>query len=238
MRGAAGHAGLSRSRATTRGAIAGRRLARLRAILGRIDGRRLWSGWNRPLEGPDHPRRPTTSIPSSSREALVRHPRRRDRRRRRPTRQLCRRSCRWPSSSFAPACTRPRDELREFWPQGDPRAAARPCRCRSCRSPVMPLTGVGKIFKPALRLERHAARLRCRGQSRCGPTARQAEVSVRADPAHGTLCGRAHCGRACLDARGAHPALRRAAGRLPDPARGRVRLTKQKARFLEIILSP
>ena len=60
-------------------------------------------------------------------------------------------SCRWPSCSSAPAPTATAEELREFCRQEIPERAAVPVQVVPI--PVMPLTGVGKIYKPALRLE-------------------------------------------------------------------------------------
>ena len=76
------------------------------------------------------------------------------------------------------------DELREFCRKEFPERAAVPVQVVPI--PVMPLTGVGKIFKPALRLEAAKrafdaalAPLRTNGVT--------AEVTVRDDASHGTL---------------------------------------------------
>ena len=76
------------------------------------------------------------------------------------------------------------DELREFCRKEIPERAAVPVQVVPI--PVMPLTGVGKIFKPALRLEAAKrafdaalAPLRTDGVT--------AEVTVRDDVSHGTL---------------------------------------------------
>ena len=76
------------------------------------------------------------------------------------------------------------DELREFCRKEIPERAAVPVQVVPI--PVMPLTGVGKIFKPALRLEAAKrafdaalAPLRTNGVT--------AEVTVRDDASHGTL---------------------------------------------------
>jgi fatty-acyl-CoA synthase len=76
------------------------------------------------------------------------------------------------------------DELREFCRKEIPERAAVPVQVVPI--PVMPLTGVGKIFKPALRLEAAKrafdaalAPLRTDGVT--------AEVTVRDDASHGTL---------------------------------------------------
>jgi fatty-acyl-CoA synthase len=76
------------------------------------------------------------------------------------------------------------DELREFCRKEIPERAAVPVQVVPI--PVMPLTGVGKIFKPALRLDAaqrafEAALLPLKAE---GVTA---EVTVRNDATHGTL---------------------------------------------------
>jgi fatty-acyl-CoA synthase len=76
------------------------------------------------------------------------------------------------------------DELREFCRQEIPERAAVPVQVVPI--PAMPLTGVGKIFKPALRLDAAQrafdaalAPLKAEGMS--------IDVMVRNDPTHGTL---------------------------------------------------
>lgn len=76
------------------------------------------------------------------------------------------------------------EELREFCRKEIPERAAVPVQVVPI--PVMPVTGVGKIFKPALRLDAAQrafdaalAPLRADGVT--------AEVTVRSDPAYGTL---------------------------------------------------
>ena len=76
------------------------------------------------------------------------------------------------------------EELREFCRREIPERAAVPVQV--VQIPVMPLTGVGKIFKPALRLqaaqlafEAALAPLRAEGIA--------ATVTVRNDATHGTL---------------------------------------------------
>jgi fatty-acyl-CoA synthase len=76
------------------------------------------------------------------------------------------------------------EELREFCRKEIPERAAVPVQVVPIS--VMPVTGVGKIFKPALRLEAAQrafdaalAPLRTEGV--------KAAVTVRSDPTHGTL---------------------------------------------------
>ncbi len=83
-----------------------------------------------------------------------------------------------------PGATATAEELREFCRKEIPERAAVPVQVVPI--PVMPLTGVGKIFKPALRLEAAKrafdaalAPLRADGVA--------ATVTVRNDPTHGTL---------------------------------------------------
>ena len=83
-----------------------------------------------------------------------------------------------------PNATATSEELREFCRQQIPERAAVPVQVVPI--PTMPLTGVGKIFKPALRLEAaqrafDAALMPLRAD---GVTA---EVKVGNDPTHGTL---------------------------------------------------
>ena len=76
------------------------------------------------------------------------------------------------------------DELREFCRQQIPERAAVPVQVMLI--PQMPLTGVGKIFKPALRLE--AAR--CAFETALAPLKAEGvtlDVVVRNDAMHGTL---------------------------------------------------
>jgi len=76
------------------------------------------------------------------------------------------------------------EELREFCRREITERAAVPVQVVVI--PVMPLTGVGKIFKPALRLQ--AAQLAF--EAAIAPLEAQgvaASVSVRDDPTHGTL---------------------------------------------------
>ncbi|MFZ5779271.1 MAG: acyl-CoA synthetase [Pseudomonadota bacterium] len=76
------------------------------------------------------------------------------------------------------------EELREFSRREIPERAAVPVQVVAI--PTMPLTGVGKIFKPALR--RQAAQLAF--EAALAPLKDQgaaADVSVRDDPVHGTL---------------------------------------------------
>jgi fatty-acyl-CoA synthase len=76
------------------------------------------------------------------------------------------------------------EELREFCRKEIPERAAVPVQV--VQIPVMPLTGVGKIFKPALRLE---ATQRAFDAALAPLTAEgvKAAVTVRNDPMHGTL---------------------------------------------------
>ena len=83
-----------------------------------------------------------------------------------------------------PDTTATAEELREFCRKEIPERAAVPVQV--VLIPVMPLTGVGKIYKPALRLEAAQlafdaalAPLRAEGV--------KAEVTVRNNPTHGTL---------------------------------------------------
>jgi fatty-acyl-CoA synthase len=83
-----------------------------------------------------------------------------------------------------PNATATAEELREFCRQEIPERAAVPVQVVAI--PVMPLTGVGKIFKPALRLdatqrafEAALAPLKAEGF--------RAEVTVRNDPNYGLL---------------------------------------------------
>jgi fatty-acyl-CoA synthase len=83
-----------------------------------------------------------------------------------------------------PDTTATAEELREFCRKEIPERAAVPVQVVSI--PVMPLTGVGKIYKPALRLEAtqlafDAALVPLRAEGV------KAEVIVRNDPTHGTL---------------------------------------------------
>jgi len=76
------------------------------------------------------------------------------------------------------------DELREFCRQEIPERAAVPVQVVPI--PQMPLTGVGKIFKPALRLDAAQRAF----QAALAPLKAEgitAEVMVRNDPTHGTL---------------------------------------------------
>jgi fatty-acyl-CoA synthase len=76
------------------------------------------------------------------------------------------------------------DELREFCRREIPERAAVPVQVVPI--PMMPLTGVGKIFKPALRLD---ATQRAFAAALAPLLAEgvRAEVTVRNDPTHGTL---------------------------------------------------
>ena len=83
-----------------------------------------------------------------------------------------------------PGATVTAEELREFCRQEIPERAAVPVQVVPI--PVMPVTGVGKIYKPALRLDAAQrafdaalAPLRAEGVT--------AEVSVGNDATHGTL---------------------------------------------------
>ncbi len=76
------------------------------------------------------------------------------------------------------------DELREFCRQEIPERAAVPVQVVAI--PVMPLTGVGKIFKPALRLDA-AQRAFDAAVEPLRANGARAEVTVRTDPTHGTL---------------------------------------------------
>lgn len=76
------------------------------------------------------------------------------------------------------------EELREFCRREVPERAAVPVQV--VLLPVMPVTGVGKIYKPALRLQ--AAQLAF--EAAMGPLAGEgisASVTVRSDPTHGML---------------------------------------------------
>ena len=112
-----------------------------------------------------------------------------------------------------PDATATPEELREFCRQEIPERAAVPVQVVPI--PTMPLTGVGKIFKPALRLDAaqrafDAALMPLRAEGV------KAEVMVGNDPTHGTLATVRRVGRTVQ--RGDREALRRAAGRIPDPA--------------------
>lgn len=76
------------------------------------------------------------------------------------------------------------DELREFCRKEIPERAAVPVQVVPI--PVMPLTGVGKIFKPALRLEA-AKRAFDAALAPVRTNGVTAEVTVRDDASHGTL---------------------------------------------------
>ncbi|MCW5735945.1 MAG: acyl-CoA synthetase [Enhydrobacter sp.] len=83
-----------------------------------------------------------------------------------------------------PNATATAEELREFCRQEIPERAAVPVQV--VRIPTMPLTGVGKIFKPALRLDAaqrafDAALMPLRADEV------MADVTVANDPTHGTL---------------------------------------------------
>jgi fatty-acyl-CoA synthase len=83
-----------------------------------------------------------------------------------------------------PGAAATEEELREFCRKEIPERAAVPVQVALI--PVMPLTGVGKIYKPALRLE--AAQLAF--EAALAPLKAEgvkAEVIVRNDPTHGTL---------------------------------------------------
>jgi len=83
-----------------------------------------------------------------------------------------------------PDATATAEELREFCRKEIPERAAVPVQV--VLIPVMPLTGVGKIYKPALRLE--AAQLAF--DAALAPLKAEGvktEVTVRNDPTHGTL---------------------------------------------------
>jgi fatty-acyl-CoA synthase len=76
------------------------------------------------------------------------------------------------------------EELREFCRREIPERAAVPVQVALI--PVMPVTGVGKIYKPALRLE--AAQ--CAFEAAIAPLQGEgvrAAVTVRNDPAYGVL---------------------------------------------------
>ena len=109
------------------------------------------------------------------------------------------------------------DELREFCRREIPERAAVPVQVVPI--PLMPLTGVGKIFKPALRLDA-AQRAFAAALAPLNAEGMTAEVTVRND------ANARHLGRGAGERRGPRgggQALRRAAGWLPDPARGGVR---------------
>jgi fatty-acyl-CoA synthase len=76
------------------------------------------------------------------------------------------------------------DELREFCRREIPERAAVPVQVVPI--PLMPLTGVGKIFKPALRLEA-AQRAFAAALAPLKAEGATVEVTVRNDPTHGTL---------------------------------------------------
>ncbi len=83
-----------------------------------------------------------------------------------------------------PNATVTAEELREFCRQEIPERAAVPVQVVTIA--VMPLTGVGKIFKPALRLDAAQRAFDAALEPVRGDGAR-AEVTVRNDPTHGTL---------------------------------------------------
>ena len=83
-----------------------------------------------------------------------------------------------------PGATATPDELREFCRKEIPERAAVPVQVVPI--PVMPLTGVGKIFKPALRLQA-AERAFVAALAPLKAEGVQAEVMVRNDATHGTL---------------------------------------------------
>jgi len=76
------------------------------------------------------------------------------------------------------------DELREFCHREIPERAAVPVQVVPI--PLMPLTGVGKIFKPALRLDA-AQRAFAAALAPLKAEGATVEVTVRNDPTHGTL---------------------------------------------------
>jgi fatty-acyl-CoA synthase len=76
------------------------------------------------------------------------------------------------------------DELREFCRREIPERAAVPVQVVPI--PLMPLTGVGKIFKPALRLEA-AQRAFAAALAPLKAEGATVEVTVRSDATHGTL---------------------------------------------------
>ena len=110
------------------------------------------------------------------------------------------------------------DELREFCRREIPERAAVPVQVVPI--PLMPLTGVGKIFKPALRLDA-TQRAFAAALAPLHAEGMTAEVTVRNDATHGTL---AVVRARRRGPRGDGQALRRAAGRIPDPPRRRVPL--------------
>ena len=123
-------------------------------------------------------------------------------------------NCRWRSCSCSPGAAVTPEELREFCRQEIPERAAVPVQV--VLIPVMPLTGVGKIFKPALRLEAAQrafdaaiAPLRAEGTT--------AAVTVRDDPTHGMLAAVQVTAPAGASQEAVVQPLRRVAGRLPDP---------------------
>ena len=114
------------------------------------------------------------------------------------------------------------EELREFCRREVPERAAVPVQV--VLVPVMPVTGVGKIYKPALRLQAaqlafEAALAPLRGE---GVTA---AVTVRSDPTHGMLAAVSVTGPGGVVARSDREAMCRAARRFPASTFRRVRLT-------------
>jgi fatty-acyl-CoA synthase len=83
-----------------------------------------------------------------------------------------------------PGATVTQDELREFCRKEIPERAALPVQVVTI--PLMPLTGVGKIFKPALRLDA-AQRAFTAALAPLKAEGVTAEVTVRNDATHGTL---------------------------------------------------
>ena len=83
-----------------------------------------------------------------------------------------------------PGATATPDELREFCRKEIPERAAVPVQVVPI--PIMPLTGVGKIFKPALRLDA-AQRAFEAALTPLNADGMSIDVIVRNDPTHGTL---------------------------------------------------
>ena len=111
------------------------------------------------------------------------------------------------------------EELREFCRQEIPERAAVPVQVALI--PVMPLTGVGKIYQARAAARSSAARLRGGDRAVAGEGV-TAAVTVRNDPAPWHAGGGADHRVGRRIAGSDRETLRRAAGRLPDPPRRRV----------------
>ena len=179
MRGPGVFAGLSRPAARP-GAFVGRRLGQFRRS--RPARRRRLSLDHRPRQGPDHPRRPQHR-PGRDRGGAVRHP------------AVETAAAVGQPDGYAgelpvafvqlkPGATVDAGGAARILPPGNTRARRRAGAGRPI--PTMPLTGVGKIFKPALRLDAaqrafDAALMPLRADGM------RVQVTVSNDPTHGTL---------------------------------------------------